>query len=311
MVVLIMKSIYRELTIMRQVIKQAFTLIELLVVIAIIGILSGLIVVSMGGMSDKANVAKLQVFSNSLKNSLMLNLVSEWKFDQINYPSTDQTPDLWNGGNTGTLKENGYAGACDLTHCPQVQTTGCVSGNCLRFDGTNDYVDFGIKSSLSFADQQEWSVGYWVNSEKETWQALSGANPETTQFLLLHSNGSICYCSSVWVFNCSGTITRLNKWQYIVISSSGPSRFISFYVDGVYRGGTTPASSAATFKHLGKAGDPRYYLGLMDEVRLFNKVVSLSQIKEQYYTGLNSLLANNSINEKEYISRINSIAANE
>jgi prepilin-type N-terminal cleavage/methylation domain-containing protein len=54
---------------MNELIKKAFTLIELLVVIAIIGILSGLIVVSMGGVTQKANIAKAQVFSNSLKNA--------------------------------------------------------------------------------------------------------------------------------------------------------------------------------------------------------------------------------------------------
>ena len=61
--------------------KKAFTLIELLVVIAVIGILSGLIVVSMGGITTKANIAKLQVFSNSIKNSLMSDFVAEYRLD--------------------------------------------------------------------------------------------------------------------------------------------------------------------------------------------------------------------------------------
>jgi prepilin-type N-terminal cleavage/methylation domain-containing protein len=63
---------------MNKLLRQAFTLIELLVVIAIIGILSGLIVVSMSGVTQKANIAKAQVFSNSLRNSLMLIIVGEW-----------------------------------------------------------------------------------------------------------------------------------------------------------------------------------------------------------------------------------------
>jgi len=66
---------------MHKIFRQAFTLIELLVVIAIIGILSGLIIVSMNGITNSATVAKAQVFSNSLRNALMMNLVSEWKFD--------------------------------------------------------------------------------------------------------------------------------------------------------------------------------------------------------------------------------------
>ncbi|MFA5013447.1 MAG: type II secretion system protein, partial [Candidatus Paceibacterota bacterium] len=82
---------------------RAFTLIELLVVIAIIGILSALIIVGMNSTTQKATIAKAQVFSNSLRNSLMGNLISEWKFDQVNVPAANQTPDSWSGGNTGTL----------------------------------------------------------------------------------------------------------------------------------------------------------------------------------------------------------------
>jgi prepilin-type N-terminal cleavage/methylation domain-containing protein len=66
---------------MRRINISAFTLIELLVVIAIIGILSALIIVGMSSTTQKATIAKAQVFSNSLRNSLMNNLISEWKFN--------------------------------------------------------------------------------------------------------------------------------------------------------------------------------------------------------------------------------------
>ncbi len=53
--------------------KGAFTLIELLVVIAIIGILSGLIVVSMSGATNSANDAKRKANLDVLKKALMYN----------------------------------------------------------------------------------------------------------------------------------------------------------------------------------------------------------------------------------------------
>ena len=64
--------------------EYAFTLIELLVVIAIIGILSGLIITTMSGATESARIAKLKVYSNSVRNTLGANLVSEWKFDNSN-----------------------------------------------------------------------------------------------------------------------------------------------------------------------------------------------------------------------------------
>ena len=61
--------------------RVAFTLIELLVVIAIIGILSGLIITTMSGATESARIAKLKVYSNSVRDTLGANMVSEWKFD--------------------------------------------------------------------------------------------------------------------------------------------------------------------------------------------------------------------------------------
>jgi len=129
---------------MNKLIKQAFTLIELLVVIAIIGILSSLIVVSMSGVTQKANIAKAQVFSNSLRNSLMLNLVSEWKFDEGTGTSTF---DNWQV-KTGTI-----SGSIWKTE------TSCVYKNCLQFD-TDDYVS---ASGVSLSG--DYSLEGWVKME--------------------------------------------------------------------------------------------------------------------------------------------------
>ena len=61
---------------------KSFTLIELLVVIVIIGILAGVIMISTSSSIDKANMAKVMTFSESLNNSMLLNLISEWNFDE-------------------------------------------------------------------------------------------------------------------------------------------------------------------------------------------------------------------------------------
>ncbi|MFA5013512.1 MAG: prepilin-type N-terminal cleavage/methylation domain-containing protein [Candidatus Paceibacterota bacterium] len=121
---------------------NAFTLIELLVVIAIIGILSALIVVGMSSATNSARIAKSQVFANSLKNSLMDSLISEWKFDGT-------ANDSW-GSNNGLI-----VGA--------VEGSDCISGKCLAFDG-NDSVDY----TGTIANVQ--TISYWIkpNSINET-----------------------------------------------------------------------------------------------------------------------------------------------
>ena len=54
--------------------KKGFTLIELLVVIAIIGILSGLIIVSMGGASNAAKASRIQADMDQLRPTVLLYL---------------------------------------------------------------------------------------------------------------------------------------------------------------------------------------------------------------------------------------------
>jgi prepilin-type N-terminal cleavage/methylation domain-containing protein len=56
--------------------KKAFTLIELLVVIAIVGILAGIVIVSMAGATDSANDAKRKLTVSTIAKNIMIYGVS-------------------------------------------------------------------------------------------------------------------------------------------------------------------------------------------------------------------------------------------
>ncbi|MFA5432192.1 MAG: prepilin-type N-terminal cleavage/methylation domain-containing protein [Candidatus Paceibacterota bacterium] len=87
--------------------KKAFTLIELLVVIAIIGILSGLIVVSMNGATNSANDAKRKANISTISKALMVY---------------------------GTLNGNTYP--VQTTQC-NIAPTG-ITNRCANFDNLSD-----------------------------------------------------------------------------------------------------------------------------------------------------------------------------
>ncbi|MFA5432370.1 MAG: prepilin-type N-terminal cleavage/methylation domain-containing protein [Candidatus Paceibacterota bacterium] len=133
----------------------AFTLIELLVVIAIIGILSGLIVVSMSGVTQKANIAKAQVFSNSLRNSLMANIVGEWKMDD---GSGSVASDTWTKINNGNLTSFDF----NTTTSGWRVESQCIFNGCLQFDGSNDWVDLDSRVSSVPTGVSNITVGAWV-----------------------------------------------------------------------------------------------------------------------------------------------------
>ena len=299
---------------MDKIFKTAFTLIELLVVIAIIGILSGLIVVTMNGVTQKANIAKAQVFSSSLRNALMLDMLSEWKFDQINYPSNNQTPDLW-GGKTGTLY--GSAGPQNL---PQLQTSGCVSGNCLLFDGDDDYV----QTTLCVGSRaNNITIDGWVYTSGGTMQAIFAEQGSWTQGarLYIDSNNILRFI----VFNgttyegfevTSPFANYLNKWTYIAVTfkylSEGNSP-MAIYINGELKQSAVRTSGApnpaTTNAQIGVWGDTSYnFNGKIDDIRVYNAILPTSMIKEQYYSGLNNLLSSGNISNAEYQSRLSIIS---
>jgi len=63
--------------------KRGFTLIELLIVIAVLGVLAGGVIVAINPTAkiNAANMAKAETFSASVQNSLSMDLVGEWTFD--------------------------------------------------------------------------------------------------------------------------------------------------------------------------------------------------------------------------------------
>lgn len=274
--------------------KLAFTLIELLVVIAIIGILSGLIIVTMDGVTQKANIAKSQIFSNSLRNSLMLNLVSEWKLDENSGVSI---VDSW-GTNTGTLMENSYVGACDSSHCPQFKTTDCIYKNCLSFDGINDYIS---TASVTHNLNTGATFSFWSKKNIEHNGIIFGNNSTgANKRIIFLTNDRLYFETNTDGDYCAGMPSLDTNWHYYVITATETR--VLFYEDcsDITVDGTV-VNSIVTFDRI--SGPSYYFNGKLDDIRVYNAVMPISQIKEQYYAGLNSLLINGNISSREYAWR--------
>lgn len=281
----------------------AFTLIELLVVIAIIGILSGLIVVTMSGVTTKANIAKGQVFNNSLRNALMADISSEWKFDE---GSGTTIVDTWGNGAGGT-----WLGSGGGTHTSPSWRTGteCVSSGCLYLDGTDDSVEFGtgignisnsnitisawIKSTYD-APSYILTKGIWSTGQKG-WVLSNASSP--TDLYFVFDDGSVHAEKRLFT-------TRVFDWTNIVLSVSS-----SQY--SVYKNGVLFGTFLRTFGDL--TNGSKFIVGrgkgFYDDIRIYNNIISNSQVKEQYYAGLNNLLINGNISRERYMEEISSIAA--
>lgn len=293
---------------MNKLLKQAFTLIELLVVIAIIGILSGLIVVAMGGMTTKATIAKAQVFSNSLRNSLMMNLVSEWNFDELTTAKNGQAiKDAW-GSNVGSLVAD---------DANEKIRTDCVYGKCLYFDGSSDYVNCGSNSSLNL--RSIFTLAVWVKSSNvlaPPYQTIINHGQQTAsgEYWLYLTNGKVSFevgngTTSSFRETLSSTLD--NNWHYIamVFNSGNGTAYVDGKVSGSYSFSISDTLGGSQELWLGRYPNTHPFYGFLDDARIYNAAIPTSQIKEQYYSGLNSLLASGSISTSDYQKRLLSVAS--
>jgi prepilin-type N-terminal cleavage/methylation domain-containing protein len=281
---------------MNKLIQKAFTLIELLVVIAIIGILSGLIVVSMSGVTEKANIAKAQVFSNSLRNALMLNLVAEYKLDGNTY-------DSW-GNKNGTI-----------IGTPTISTN-CIQGSCYSFNGSTDYIYINDNDAFTFSSEftiSAWAKTIIINRNERVVYVYDATSTDGFNFLKNNSKWGFALYQGGSENSIYANNNLTAEWTNIV-GTRNQSGLMKLYINGVLQIATGTIAgeinSSETIKIGSDNSSGARFNGLIDEVRFYKAVVPTSQIKEQYYLGLNSLLINGSINREEYSSRLNDYASN-
>ncbi|MDP1624281.1 MAG: type II secretion system protein, partial [bacterium] len=119
--------------------QKGFTLAELLVVISILGLLASIVLVSTSGATERARIAKILQWSQSLHSLLGADVVGIWRLDENPAIHGTTMVDSSGNGNNGTLFTND--GATN-------KAVAGVVGGALSFDGVDDYVSCGNGSSL-------------------------------------------------------------------------------------------------------------------------------------------------------------------
>lgn len=281
--------------------KTAFTLVELLVVIAIVGILSGLIIVGMSSSVNSAKIAKAQIFSSSLRDSLLASLVSEWKFDSIS-----GTVDSALADGTSVIDSWGLNNGTTVGGPILKNNSSCIYGQCLQFDGTDDGVDIPDNASLGiqYATVELWLK--WDNSGSASRPYIFDSRGHKYMIFIdkPYALTMSAYIGGTIYAAVSNESTLTDgKWHHIAGTYDGAS--LKLYYDSALRQTTAQSGTidlgggiARIGGYIG-GGDYRAK-GLIDNVRVYKSPISASKIELHYCEGLKRLLAKNQITHEDY-----------
>lgn len=294
--------------------EKSFTLIELLVVIAIVGILAGLIILTMSDATEQARIAKLKVYGNSIRDVLGGNLVSEWNFES-GLHTDGQSAD------TTDLKDTWSTNDAITVSGPLIKEgTNCVTTKCLYFDGVDDYVDLGNPSTLY--PNSNMTISLWIKPTLLNSSAVFGKFNGSTS-VLNWTYGLWIYTTGYLGFGIGNGTTNnykqsiynvsANNWSSVVINYMGSNNLVKFYINGQYISGSdltlaiSPIINSNSYYIGGGAVSGRYYSGLIDDVRIYNVAIPVSQIRANYLAGLDGLLTKGAITKGEYDQRISKL----
>ncbi len=202
--------------------------------------------------------------------------VSYWAFDE----GTGSTAYDTVGSNDGTFAAGNSAPSW-------VSEDQCISGKCLRFDGSDDYVQIPSNSTIGNLTSS-LTVSGWIrlNSVSGTQRIFGSYRGASHDGFAFGTNGTnlIFTSYSIKDYISSGITLTANRWYYItaVLDSNYD---VTFYVDGkqietVTHNAASVANTDDIF--LIGADGTEYFKGYIDEVKVYNYIRSADQIKADY-----------------------------
>ncbi|MCY4401315.1 MAG: LamG domain-containing protein [Candidatus Poribacteria bacterium] len=171
-------------------------------------------------------------------------------------------------------------------------------GKALEFNGTTDWIVVPHDDTLTV--DKDVTVMAWINPERiagpggAQWQGIlaKGNNPRSYSFYTETGKGCLHLSVGGAGSACDGKVVE-NEWQHVAAQVEGNTHryWINGENVGEYGGKNPPPGKGdAATVFIGKTHEgSREFLGLIDEVRIWNRALTEDEVNEQMNKGYDEL----------------------
>ncbi len=228
------------------------------------------------------------LFPSICHSDITTGLVGWWKFNETSGNAVDSSSSGFTGTPVGT-----------------VAGKNCQSNYCRSFNGTSDYINIGA-AHFNFTKLTPFSGTAWIKTSSSSaqtvisnWQVtvnpgyqfgMTDITAHKLNFALLAANGGAARLDR------EGSTTVDNGlWNHIAFTYDGSATAagIKLYVNGVEETESTssnndPGTLVDVETDIGRRNrttSAEYFNGLIDDVRLYNRALTASDIAQLYNQG--------------------------
>ena len=209
-------------------------------------------------------------------------LVGYWNFDE---GSGTVANDTSGSGNNGAINGASWVAGKACPVASSCSATG-VGGGGLSFDGSSNYINILDNASLD-ALTTNFTLTAWIKTNKIGYQSIYDSGTQTNRWKVGLDIGNRMVFTKIGIadYDTDPNILNTNTWYFVTFVKNGDSGTnLTFYRNGsvIDTASVGTVATPSGTKQIGRDGTTSYMGGLLDEVRVYNRALSVQEILDVY-----------------------------